>query len=186
MRRAIRVFACAVSLMTAWCAPAVAAPANGQLAAVVDGRLVSFNADGSGLRTLPVADAAQITELAFSPGGNRLAFIRAGELSVLDLSTGRALTLATDAANPSWSLDGLTLAFRRGLLVYRITAAGGALAQEAGLPAGTSDIAWKPGAKEFTPVVLGLLGLLGLDLPPAVTGLPAWAPDEHALAYPRA
>ena len=55
MRRAIRAFACAVALVAALCAPALAAPANGQLAAVADGRLVTVNADGSGLRTLPVA-----------------------------------------------------------------------------------------------------------------------------------
>ena len=35
------------------------------------------------------ADAGQITELAFSPGGNRIAFVKAGELSVLDLASGR-------------------------------------------------------------------------------------------------
>src|SRR3954466_7811470 len=124
MRSAFRALVCAVILVPALCAPAAAATTNGQLAAVAARRLGTRNPRGSGLRTLPVVDAAQITELAFSPGGNRLAFIRAGELSVLDLSTGRVLTLATDAANPSWSLDGLTLAFRRGLLVYRITAGG--------------------------------------------------------------
>src|SRR3954452_5747444 len=98
MRRAIRALVCAVILAAALCAPAHAAATNGQLAAVADGRLVTLNPDGSGLRALPVADAGLITELAFSPGGNRLAFVKAGELSVLELSTGHVLTLTTDAA----------------------------------------------------------------------------------------
>ena len=95
MRRACRALVCVVIVLAALCAPADAATTNGQLAAVADGRLLTFNADGSGLRSYPVADAAQITELAFSPGGNRLAFVKAGELSVLDLASGRVLTLTT-------------------------------------------------------------------------------------------
>src|SRR5215207_5659918 len=102
MRRAFRAFACAVAFAAVWCAPAVADAANGQLAAVADGRLVTLNPDGSGLRAQPVTEAGQITELAFSPGGNRIAFIKAGELSVLELASGRVLTLTTGArdANP--------------------------------------------------------------------------------------
>jgi hypothetical protein len=186
MRRACRALVCAAILVAALCAPAAAATTNGQLAAVTDGRLVTLNPDGSGLRVLPVTDAGQITELAFSPGGNRLAFVKAGELSVIELATGRTLALATAAANPGWTLDGLTIAFRRGLSIWRVPAAGGDPQPDVtGLLAGTSDIAWRPGAKDHTPVVLGLLQLLGLDLPPAVTGIPAWAPDEHAVAYAR-
>ncbi len=56
MRRAIRSFACVVALLATLGTPAVAAAANGQLAAVADGRLVTLNPDGSGLRTLSVAD----------------------------------------------------------------------------------------------------------------------------------
>src|SRR6476659_2231428 len=122
MRSPFRVFWCAVLLATALCAPASAANTNGQLAAVADGRLVTFNADGSGLRTL-VADAGEVSELAFSPGGNRIAFVRAGELSVADLASGRILTLTPgerDVANPGWSLDGTTIAFRSGRRLFRI------------------------------------------------------------------
>src|SRR6185503_12189865 len=90
-------------------------------------------------------------------------------------------------ANPAWTADGLTLAFRRGLLVWRVPAAGGEPQPDLiGLLAGTTDIVWKPGAKDYTPVIATLLQLTGLDAPPAVTGLPAWAPDERAVAYPRA
>ena len=58
MRSAIRLLACAVGLWAALSAPAVAGPANGQLAAVVDDRLVALNPDGSALRPLPVNEPA--------------------------------------------------------------------------------------------------------------------------------
>src|SRR3954452_9920393 len=127
MRRAIRAFACAICWFAACCGPALAAT-NGELAAVVDGRLVTLNADSSGLRVLPVPDAGQITELAFSPGGNRLAVVKAGEISVLDLASGRVLAVIAGGgsdANPAWTPDGTTIAFRRGALTYRALAAGG-------------------------------------------------------------
>jgi hypothetical protein len=189
MRRAFRAFACAVAVLAAWCAPAVAEAANGQLAAVVDGRLVTLNPDGTGVRTQPVTDAGQITELAFSPGGNRIAFVKAGELSVLELASGRIVPLTSGErdANPGWSADGLTIGFRRGLLLYRVPAVGGTPEPDLVnlLAAGTTDIAWAPDLKAFTPVVAGLLVWPGLDLPPPVTGIPAWAPDQHALAFAR-
>jgi hypothetical protein len=181
----------AACLFAAWLAPAVAQAANGQLAAVVDGRLVAFNADGSGLRMLPVADAGQITELAFSPGGNRLAFVKAGGIGVLELTTGRVLPVTAGAtdANPAWATDGSAIAFRRGVLTYRVAPVTGATPEPylVDLLAGTTDIAWAPGLAAFAPVVAGLLVLPGvnLDLPPAVTGVPAWAPDNTAVAFAR-
>ena len=190
MRRAIRAFACAICWFVACCGPAVAAP-NGQLAAVVDGRLVTLNADSSGLRVLPVADAGQITELAFSPGGNRLAFVKAGEISVLDLASGRILAVIPGGgldANPAWASDGTMIAFRRGLLTYRVPAAGGTPEPDVlDLLAGTTDVAWAPGLRATARVIAGVLVLPGvsLDLPPFVTGVPAWAPDNSAVAFAR-
>ncbi len=73
--------------------------ANGQLAAVVDGRLVTLNADGSGLRTLwSPRRGSEITELAWSPDGNRLAFSTAGEIVVLELVDAGAVLTLTDRA----------------------------------------------------------------------------------------
>jgi hypothetical protein len=190
MRRAIRAFACAICWFAACCGPALAAT-NGELAAVVDGRLVTLNADSSGLRVLPVPDAGQITELAFSPGGNRLAIVKAGEISVLDLASGRVLAVIAggSSANPAWAPDGTTIAFRRGLLIYRASLTTGA-PPEPYLPdllAGTTDVAWAPGLKVFAPVIAGLLALpnVSLELPPAVTGIPAWAPDNSAVGFAR-
>ena len=75
MRWAIAMFACA-ALLAALPAPARAQTLNGQLAAVADGRLVTVNADGSGLRTLwtPQGRAVRSPGAAWSPDGNRLAF----------------------------------------------------------------------------------------------------------------
>jgi Big-like domain-containing protein/WD40 repeat protein len=192
MRRAIRAFACAICWFAACCGPAVAAP-NGQLAAVVDGRLVTFNADSSGLRVLPVPDAGQITELAFSPGGNRLAFVKAGEVSILDLASGRTLVVIAGGgsdANPAWASDGTMIAFRRGLRTYRVAAASPTTPEPylLDLLAGATDLAWAPGLTAFATVIGGLLVLPGvsLDLPPAITGVPAWAPDNSAVAFARA
>src|SRR4051812_12326523 len=191
MRRAIRAFACAICWFAACCGPALAAT-NGELAAVVDGRLVTLNADSSGVRVLPVPDAGQITELAFSPGGNRLAFVKAGEINVLDLASGRVLSVVVGGgsdANPAWASDGRTIAFRRGLLTYRVTVATGAIEPYfLDLSAGTTELAWAPGLNAFASVIAGVLMLPGLrlDLPPAVTGVPAWAPDDSAVAFARA
>src|SRR3954452_10959980 len=189
MRTASRAFGCAVAMLAALCAPALAAAANGQLAAVADGRLITLNPDGTGVRAQPVTDAGQISELAFSPGGNRIAFIKSGELSVLELATGRVVALTTlePDANPAWSMDGLTIGFRRRQSLFRVLAAGGTPPRPDAvtLAADTAHIAWTPDLKAFTPVVSGLLVWPGLNLQPAVTGIPAWAPDQHALAFAR-
>ena len=174
MRRSFRVLACAACLFAAWLIPAVAQAANGQLAAVVDGRLVAFNADGSGLRMLPVPDAGQITELAFSPGGNRLAFVKAGGIGVLELTTGRVLSVTAGAtdANPAWATDGTAIAFRRGVLTYRVAPATGATPEPylVDLLAGTTDIAWAPGLKAFAPGRGGAVAAAGREPRAAARG----------------
>ena len=90
MRRAIRSFACAVAASRR-CAPLPSRlPRTASSPRSRTARLVALNPDGSGLRTLLVAATAeQITELAWSPDGNRLAFVTAGEIGVLDLADGR-------------------------------------------------------------------------------------------------
>jgi Bacterial Ig domain/Dipeptidyl peptidase IV (DPP IV) N-terminal region/WD40-like Beta Propeller Repeat len=189
MRRAIRLFACLVGLSAMLCAPAVAAPANGQLAAVADGRLVTLNPDGSGLRTLPVSDPESITELSWSPGGNRLAFVRSGNIGVLELATGQVLSLTTEGAdaNIGWSSDGMQIGFRRGLFAMTVPAAGGdAQLLPLTLPAGTTQIAWKPNLQEPAMVVGDLLLIPLFKTPPPVMGAPAWSPDGATIAFANA
>ena len=189
MRRAIRSFACVVGLSAMLCAPAVAAPANGQLAAVADGRLVALNPDGSGLRTLPVQDSQSITELAWSPGGNRLAFVRLGNIGVLELATGRVLSITTEGAdaNIGWSSDGTKIGFRRGLLTMTVPAAGGdAVLYGLDLLPGTTQIAWKPFLQSPAIVIGDLLLVPLFKTPPLVMGAPAWSPDGATIAFANA
>ncbi len=172
------------------CAPAVAAPANGQLAAVADGRLVALNPDGSGLRTLPVADPQSITELAWSPGGNRLAFVKAGDIGVLELATGRVVSVTSgddDDANIGWSSDGTQIGFRRGPATMTVPAAGGeALPYGLALPEGITQIAWEPNLQGLAMVVGDLLLVPLFKTPPLVIGAPAWSPDGATIAFANA
>src|SRR3954468_911662 len=104
MWTALRVCACVV-LLAARPAPARAAT-DGMLAAVVDGKLVTVNADGSGLRTLTAS--GEISGLAWAPDGNRLAYSSGGNVVLLDVVTGRA-TAITNGTDPAWSADGLRI-----------------------------------------------------------------------------
>src|SRR5690348_531184 len=108
-RTAISIIACLVAF-AATVAPALAA-SNGMFAAVSDGKLVTLNADGSGLRTLwaPPAGGDAITALAWSPDGNKLALTYGDKLVVWDLVTNTGKTLPPDGnrdLNPTWSADG--------------------------------------------------------------------------------
>src|SRR4051794_10708712 len=104
----------AVALATS-SAPASAAT-NGMLAAVSDGRLVTVNPDGSGLRTLWAPGGGALSGLTWSPDGNRLALSYADHIVVYDVAK-PGVTLLDNAGfrdlNPSWTAGGAKLTFRR-------------------------------------------------------------------------
>ena len=152
MRRAIRAFVCAVGCSRRCCAPALAAPptASSPRSSTAPRRRSTPTAAACARCRSPTR--RQITELAWSPDGNRLAFVTAGEIARLDLAdAGASLTAhagGADDANPAWSLGR-----RRGSAsaaglprCYRCSRPPAATPAAVGLPArpGPLAIAWAP------------------------------------------
>src|SRR3954467_1922533 len=128
-RRAILAIACLVAFATTTAPAWAAAPTNGMLAAVVEGKVVTLNPDGSGLRTVwTPTSPGDISGLSWSPDGAKLAFSLGGKIFVIgDLLTGRPVQLPNDGTtdlNPSWSGNG-RITFRRGSQVLTTTLDGG-------------------------------------------------------------
>src|SRR4051794_15531389 len=118
-RRAILAIACLVAFATTTAPAWAAAPTNGMLAAVVDGKIVTLNPDGSGLRTVwTPTSPGDISGLSWSPDGTKLAFSLGGKVFVInDLLTGKPLQLPnndTQDVDPAWSPNSSRITFRHG------------------------------------------------------------------------
>ena len=192
-RTAISVIACLVALATV-AAPAFAAPTNGMLAAVTDGKLVTLNTDGTGLRTIWTPPAGEPSGLAWAPDGTRLAFSWGGKIVVYDLATATPMVVTAGPAdtNPAWRADGRRIAFRRVL-------ANGAqqsvnIAPDGGDPRPTAlldpiaQIAFAPDLTRtatITPLKWLLITdvAMGLELTRGAVGVPAWSANGDKVAY---
>src|SRR5215213_11686026 len=97
MRRSVILVIACLSALAAMSGRAFAA-GNGMLAAVAaDGKLVTLNPDGSGVRTLWTPPASTtITALTWSPEGKKLALIAGGKLVVWDVVNGTSKSLPND------------------------------------------------------------------------------------------
>ena len=120
------------------------------------------------------------------PDGNRLAFVTAGEISVLELATGRVVALTAGArdANPAWSADGTRSGSGAAWRSFRVAGGGRRRRSRAAQLLGrlTTEIAWAPDLHgRHAPSSPALLVLAG---PRPAAGrrpaLPAWAPDGSA------
>src|SRR4051794_18820079 len=172
MWRAVAALACAV-VLAAQPAHALAAPANGMLAAISEQRVVTLNPDGSGLRTLwaPAAGGGEIAGLAWAPDGNRIALSYGGRIVVLDVPGARVVAVSTGLrdTDPAWSADGSRLGFRRVVsdtIQWAFTAApDGSDPRREPLPAATAAVARAPSLTQWALVVPPAPLVSGLDLP---------------------
>lgn len=191
MRRAVLAVVCAV-IFTALPAPALAA--NGQLAAVAEGKLVAVNPDGSGLRTL-WRPAGEITGLAWSPDGNKLVFSYLGKITIFDtLNKQDPLTSLPFAAgsqdlDPIWGHTGDRIGFRRvSPLVQKRMRVGlrGDVVGSEDIDLLTTTFAFSPSLVKWARRVGSFLawepgGELGQSS--NAQSAPAWAPNDTDLAY---
>src|ERR1700760_547415 len=95
MSRVIGALACVAAALCAAPARAVAAPSDGQLAAIARApggdRLGALNADGSGLRTL--LSGGRLSSPSWSPDGNRILVEDGSRVEILDVATGALATV---------------------------------------------------------------------------------------------
>ncbi|RKQ91327.1 WD40 repeat protein [Solirubrobacter pauli] len=193
MRAAVVAFACAVLAMAS---PAPALADNGQLVAVAGGKLVAVNPDGTGLRTL-WSPTGEITGLAVSPDGNKVAFSYAGNISIYDFATREVSAFRSPAGvrdvDPAWSRDGTNIGFRRIAdgehRRVRLTL-GGSEATLGTFALPPTQFAYGPTFERWAYTLGDTLYVSNhlLEVETGVTGAPAWSPvrlqpEDAQLAY---
>jgi hypothetical protein len=191
MSRVIGALWCAFALL---CAPAVAAT-DGQLVAIArtpaGDRLIAFNPDGSGARTL--LSGQRLSSPGWSPDGNRIVVADGHRVLVLDPATGATRTVVDEvgAAGPTWAPDGARLALLRGAGVVTIAIDGGDVRTVPVPSLGpTSWLSWSPDGARLAYGTSSMLRTVGLDgrddrllAAATVLGEPAWSPDSAQIAY---
>lgn len=143
---------------------------------------------------------------AWSPDGERIAFVIGGELSVMISSTGLSmlpLTIATNALDPSWSPDGQRIAFGCDeLFICLINVDGTSLFKIDGIPGSARNPSWSPDGSMIAfstdwqsgAEAIAVMSISGPgDLVPDVIDVrrvsvgsdPAWSPDGTRLVFAR-
>ncbi|WP_028061726.1 TolB family protein [Candidatus Solirubrobacter pratensis] len=191
MPRVIGALCCALALL---CAPADAAT-DGQLIAIVrtpsGDRLVTFNSDGGGVRT--ILSGQRLSSPGWSPDGNLIAVVDGQRVLVLELATGAARTVLDEpgAAGPTWAPDGARLALLRGSQAVTMRLDGTA-AEPLPIPFSgqLSWLSWSPDGERLAYGTSGMLRTIGLDgagdrafATGPDLGEPAWSPDSARIAY---
>jgi hypothetical protein len=121
---------------------------------------VSTNGGGARQVTTDPQSVAQFdTDPAWSPDGSRIAFIRNGDLHVMNADGSATTNLTPDfvptISDPDWSPDGSRIAFAASNQIYTIGAGG------------------TPGPTQLNPTA------------PGNRGNPSWSPDGSRIAYAR-
>jgi WD40 repeat protein len=158
-------------------------------------QLYSLDPKGAGVRRL-TRDDADGGEPAPSPDGGRIAFIRDGDLYVTSASGARARKVAEDAAWPTWSPNGQSLAYEARFDGHRgiVVSGPGQGLGEYGAPDHRRP-AWSPHGAEiaYECLVHGHWHICVLDPRAPAQRLvthgdanefaPAWSPDGRRIAF---
>jgi len=114
---------------------------------------------GGGIRELVHVETGTVTELGdWSPDGRQLVFARDGHIHVLDVATGEIRYLA-EGDHPTWSHDGLEIAYAVGNDLLGISPVGGLARLIARAETPIEQIVWSPDSTRlaFLGVVIGIV-----------------------------
>jgi TolB protein len=160
--------------------------------------LYVMNADGSGLRRLPVPGI--IVRQVWPPDGQRIAFIHKPDglgnqlyVAKVDGSETKQLTSTGDSYSPpTWSPDSRRIAFASDLQIYVIDADGTNRTQLTITPANAFP-AWSPGGRWIafqSSRDNGTIWIMNPDgsdkkqlTPFSVSSWPVWSPDGRRIAF---